>query len=287
MKKHVTSGPWTLEYTLDDGARIDRLAHKGYDLLTTAPRKFQKPVADYGAYELRPVYGYDDCFPSVERCRFPGLDWEVPDHGEVCWLQWQESEFVNGVTFSVCSKVLPLKLTRRVTFYESAVIWDFEVQNEGDKPLPFQHVMHPLMPLSEIQGFTMPVPRLVLDRSSKHPCEIGGPDGVSSLLMKKPAGTATMLFLVGVNEGKMSWTYKNGLRVNAEFPVDLFPSIGIWWNNVGYPDESGIRRDECAFEPVPGNSSALTEAHRDGLCLNVQPKQRFSWKIRWDVRENS
>jgi len=77
---------WFVRYAPSDGGRIGILRYKGIDLLTTAPDCFKPPLEDFGAYELRPVYGYDDCFPSVSACRYPGLTWEVPDHGEVCWL---------------------------------------------------------------------------------------------------------------------------------------------------------------------------------------------------------
>jgi hypothetical protein len=60
-------GRWTLDCSLADGARIGRLQFDGIDLLTRAPAAFRPPAGDYGDYELRPVYGYDDCFPTVDR----------------------------------------------------------------------------------------------------------------------------------------------------------------------------------------------------------------------------
>ncbi len=44
----------------DDGARIGRLSYKGMDLLTTPLEQKQVPAKDYGKFETRPVYGYDD-----------------------------------------------------------------------------------------------------------------------------------------------------------------------------------------------------------------------------------
>ncbi len=88
MKKAVKFGRWMIEYDLDNGARLNRLCFDKFDLLTTNPENFRPPSEDYGEYETRPVFGYDDCFPSVDQCNYPGMDWKIPDHGELCWLKW-------------------------------------------------------------------------------------------------------------------------------------------------------------------------------------------------------
>lgn len=58
----------------------------------------------------------------------------------------------------------------------------------------------------------------------------------------------------------------------------------MWWNNSGYPDEDNCRRNECAFEPIPGTSSKLTEAHDEGLALLVKPGTTFLWEINWFMK---
>jgi hypothetical protein len=283
MKKQLTSGPWLIEFTPEDGARLDRLAFEKHDLLTPEPKTFRKPRADYGEYENRPVYGYDDCFPSVESCLFPGSRWEIPDHGEVCWLKWSVGETANGVSFSTRSEALPVQFKRTMTFTDTSVEWDFEVYNTGKTKLPFQHVMHPLMTLDEIASVHVPDSQSVISGADNQNTGLRTSDEVQTFLLNRPVGTTNMLFVRGIQEGEMGWTYRSGLRVSAEFPVDLFPSVGIWWNHDGYPNEPGIERNECAFEPIPGSSSALSEAYREGLCLEVLPQQRFRWQIVWKL----
>ena len=65
---HFQSGSWRMECDLADGARIRRLRFQEADLLTAKPEAFRPPQADYGRYETRPVFAYDDCFPTVEQC---------------------------------------------------------------------------------------------------------------------------------------------------------------------------------------------------------------------------
>jgi hypothetical protein len=67
------------------------------------------------------------------------------------------------------------------------------------------------------------------------------------------------------------------------FPEKKFPTIGIWWNNSAYPDEEGCRRNECAFEPIPGMNSSLSDAFKQNMHLTVAPKEKYTWQIQWKI----
>jgi hypothetical protein len=70
-----------------------------------------------------------------------------------------------------------------------------------------------------------------------------------------------------------------GLKLRVTYAPDLFPTLAIWWNNGGYPNEAGLRRCECAFEPAPGKTTRLS----DGTTLAVEPGQSRSWQVVWEV----
>jgi hypothetical protein len=284
MKQKAQFGPWLIEFNLDDGGRLDRLAYNNINLLTVEPDKFQPPHADYGEYETRPVYGYDDCFPTVETCKFPGSDWEIPDHGEVCWLPWEVKKNSDVLTFIVTSKKLPAKLTRKMNFSRDKLIWSFSVENNGKDDLPFQHVMHPLMPLKDITNIELPDYELVYDDINKKALPLEGRQSIQSFILSQPSGSTQMLFLQHIKEGRMSWEYLNNLGIEAQFSKELFPSIGIWWNNNKYPDEENCRRNECALEPIPGSNSRLSDAFQEGTCLVVHPGEQFDWQIIWEIK---
>jgi len=277
---------WFVKYTREDGGRLDQLSYDGFDLLTTRSADFKSPDNDYGEYENRPVYGYDDCFPSVTECPYPESDWVVPDHGEVCWLPFKVEEETNGLLFSVKSQKLPLILKRKLHFTEYTLSWIFEVQSHGSETLPFQHVIHPLMPLNAVDGIESPGFESVFDDIQKRDLPLKSPDQLEKHLLNQPIGTANMLFLRSVEQGSLSIKFKGGPKLKMNFPHDLFPSIGIWWNNNGYPDEDGIRRNECAFEPVPGSNSSLEDAHKERSCLSVASGQQTSWRINWEIIKN-
>jgi len=283
MKKTFNFGPWLVEYTAEDGARLNRLCFNEYDLLTAEPKIFKAPSKDYGAYETRPVYGYDDCFPSVDSCKFPQKDWEIPDHGELCWLKWDTFIKTDSLVFTVKSKVLPLIFRREMIFSQNEINWNFEVKNEDDRIFPFQHVMHPLMRLDELSDFELPGFEKVYNAISHLNMELKNPLEVKEYLFNQGIGTANMLFIQNIKEGEMHWKYKNGINLKVIFPRKLFPGIGIWWNNSGYPDEDGCRRNECAFEPIPGLNSVLTDNYENKMCLSVSPGKIFKWQIKWRI----
>jgi hypothetical protein len=283
LRNKRTFGPWEIEYSPADGGRIDSLSYNKVELLTTELQNFHPPKKDYGVYETRPVYGYDDCFPSVDSCNYPGMDWKIPDHGELCWLSWDVKTDTSRLIFSVESKGLPISFMREMQFTDNELIWIFKVHNNGDKRLPFQHVMHPLMPLSEIIEINLPEFDLVFDEIAQKKTDLNHPEAIQTFLLNQPPGSTNMLFLNNIQKGLMAWKYRNGLGIEATFSEKIFPSIGIWWNNLGYPDEENIQRNECALEPIPGDNSVLTEAIKTGKHLSVKPGDTISWKIPWRI----
>jgi hypothetical protein len=283
MKKTFTHKKWLAQYAAEDGARLDRLSYDGFDLLTTAPATFKQPQADYGTYETRPVYGYDDCFPSVEHCVFPGLNWEVPDHGELCWLPWNSEQLPDRLLFTVRSPHIPVVFKREIRFSENTLTWDFELINEGTSDLPFLYVIHPLMPLSQVAELRFPGFKSVYDSIESKTINLKNPAEVETFLLNREKGTASMLFLQHIDDGRISLGFKNGLHLHIKFPSRLFPSIGIWWNNSGYPDEEGCRRNECAFEPVPGLSSNLADEYASETCPFIGAGQVLHWQFDWTM----
>lgn len=287
MKQKGQFDPWVIEYDPADGARIGSLKYEEIELLTTEPRTFTAPKSDFGVYETRPVYGYDDCFPSVNVCGFPKMEWKVPDHGEICWLPWEVREKTDSLIFEVKSQNLAVRFKRRIKFRKNQLIWAFSVENQGNEVIPFQHVMHPLMPLRNISDIHLPNFERVFDEIQQKYRHFHNPDSIRKYLLSQPAKTTHMFFLQNIKNGRMSWDYQNGLEVEAIFSKNLFPTIGIWWNNNGYPDELGCRRNECALEPIPGDNSTLSDAYEMHKHLEVNISETFEWEIIWKIRKKT
>jgi len=284
VKEKFISGSWLVEYTPEDGARLNRLSFNDLDLLSIEPKLFQTPAKNFGKYEMRPVYGYDDCFPSVDSSKYPLKEWIIPDHGEVCWLEWESFSEKNSLAFQVRSKALPVLFKREMNFRRTELKWNFKVKNIGDVPLPFQHVMHPLMKLDEITDIELPAFSSIYNETKHEKMDFQNPLEVKEYLLDQKPGSTNMLFLQRITEGKMKWKYKNGFILEVIFSEKFFPTIGIWWNNSGYPNEKGLQRNECAFEPIPGINSFLNDNYKNGTCLSVLPREELEWQVKWSIK---
>ena len=137
---------WHIEYIPDDGARIAALRYAGHDLLSSPPVSFRSPERFYGEYETRPVYGYDDCFPTVDPCLCPGGEYQCRDHGELCWQKWITE--INGNCLICSTDCLHPRVNfkRILRFERNSLIWRFEVTSLSEERSVFLHVMHALLP---------------------------------------------------------------------------------------------------------------------------------------------
>ncbi len=78
--------------------------------------------------------------------------------------------------------------------------------------------MHPLMKLDEITGVYFPGFQSVFSRTGNTYFDLKNTNEVQEFVLNQPLGTAKMLFLRQIKEGKMSWTYRNGLLLKVILP---------------------------------------------------------------------
>lgn len=279
-----TFGDWQVSCSPAEGARLSELRYGDLSLLVGAPANFHTPAREYGRYETRPVYGYDDCFPSIDACPYPGNSEEsVEDHGELCWLPWQVEATHDQLRCEVVSRRLPLRFMRMMAFAGARIDWEFTVENHGDVPLPFLHAMHALMPLDEVIGVELP--SFAEATEEMHGGLPRGTDtaAMAAHLLAIPRGRAEMIMLRGVASNGFALRFRSGRTLRVSYSRDLFPTLGVWWDNAGYPDEEGLQRIECAFEPLAGPSTSLERSFAFGKHQTALPRSVTSWNIRWEI----
>lgn len=280
-------GPWDLTVCPADGGRIESLRFEGRDLLTARPTDFRAPRGDFGRYETRPVFGYDDCFPTVDACPYPLGDAEIPDHGELCWLPWSVEPGADELVCRTRGGFLPVEFTRTLRFGARRLEWRFQAVNRGEKSVAFLHVMHALLPLDRVRSLRLPEYGSLWDEMNAADLGHRPPDELARELVKQGEGVARMLLLRGLAAGRAEIAFDTGLTVAVVFPHERFPTLGLWWNRAGYPAEPGCRRTECAIEPIPGTTSRLSDSHRDGVCLTLEAGQTLEWAVVWEVSRRS
>jgi hypothetical protein len=199
-------------------------------------------------------------------------------------MKWHVVPESNRLTCQVDCLNPKVVFTRTLEFQENSLKWIFEVINQTDVQLPFLHVMHALMPLEEIRSIELPGFCKIIDENTSKQLSLNYPENVAMNLLKMRSGTFAMLLLKGVNLGQIHLVFKKGLTLKISFNKYLFPTLGIWWNNYGYPNEDGRQRIECAFEPIPGSTSKLEQAFADGTFLKVEPRRNLKWEINWQIQ---
>lgn len=117
-------------------------------LVGPGTRSFQ-PVA-YGApFTEQDMSGWDEMFPTIAACRYPGPGEhngvDLPDHGEVWTMAWETiSGEKEAIELSIRGKVLPYRLTRRIHFSAPDILrLDYTLLNEGSERMPYLWAAHP------------------------------------------------------------------------------------------------------------------------------------------------
>ncbi len=274
-------GQWHIECLPEDGGRISVLRYDGYDLLTSTPDLFIMPKQEYGKFETRPVYGYDDCFPTVDQCVSPDQRITYSDHGELCYLAWTVVKSVNGLDCSAVCPVPQVTFNRNLSFRGNFLKWTFKVVNLTNSTLPFLHVMHPLMPLNEITDIEVASFKDVVNEYNPSGLSFYTPSDLKRQLLSVKKGDYLMVILKNTLKGRVKLGFRKGYNLIIEYDELMFPSLGIWWNNAGYPCGEGLERTECAFEPIPGTCSNLERSFREGVSLYAAPYGTVSWEITW------
>jgi hypothetical protein len=273
---------WHIEYIPDDGARITVLRYAGYDLLTQKPDGFRAPDRFFGEYETRPVFGYDDCFPTVDPCSWPGRKSDYRDHGELCWQGWETEVSDKSLIFTTDCLQPAVNFMRKLTFEGNRLTWRFEVSALSEDRSVFLHVMHALLPPDKISYLEIPECWNIFDEISSEKTGWKSSKELGEHLLSVQPGSFAMLLLREIDIGTVKLGFRNDLKLEIGFDNKLFPTLGIWWNNGGYP-QSGQLRTECAFEPIPGTCSDLSKSFKDGVYLSLEPGNTMCWEVTWTI----
>lgn len=133
------------------GAKIvslyDKRASREW-LLPPINRDFA-PVAYGASFVDQDMSGWDEMFPTIAACQYPGdsrcKGSTLPDHGEVWALPWQIGSTTNdSVTLFTTGRALPYRLTRTTRLLsDHRIRLDYEVVNTGSEALTVLWAAHP------------------------------------------------------------------------------------------------------------------------------------------------
>ncbi len=134
------------------GAKIVSLVdkHDGLEwIVGPMSGRFLQPVAYGASFTDQDMSGWDEMFPTIVACSYPGAGdrhgTPLPDHGEVWSLPWSAAPTREGeLALAVTGRALPYRLTRVARFIASdALQFRYTLQNLGDAPMPYLWAAHP------------------------------------------------------------------------------------------------------------------------------------------------
>lgn len=267
-------------------------------------------VRDRGAvFDAEVAWGWDECLPTVA----PGPDpmrrqATLRDHGDV-WGRHLSIEASSG------TQVLTTTLrgsaadgwsylfTRSLTVHDATVLAGYELENSGDRRLPFLWSMHPLLALEPgsrfhlpavtdvIAGFAAGAPAGDLLTSGRPPrigWPIPGAAGGGSHRLDLVAGVeardAAKLYAGPLERGLAAASTPDGSWLGLTWDVGLAPYLGIWSSNGGWPStDAGV--SQHALEPTTAPVDDLSQAIAADTAVWLDPRERRSWWVRLQVGE--
>lgn len=279
-------GDWEVCCDHDDGGRIGSIRWRGRELLTQphlVGGRFVAPTMDYGEYENRPVFGYDDCWPCIEACEWPGMGAKARDHGELVWLQW-ESRLDDGALIACANdKNGRWRFERRTLACDGALVFEYTCANTGDAPFPMSWAGHVLIPPTSVTALSLPeFGRARQDFPPGAKDELRSPADVWSYLQARSMGSATFLVIedvsghdLSVRVGDLNWRWSvEGISK---------PAIGLWYNRRGYPGSDNLARDEFGIEWMTSPACALSDVPRATDAVVLEPGTELSWRMKWEI----
>lgn len=134
------------------GAKIVSLLDRRGDfewLPGPMPGRPVRPVA-YGApFAEQDMAGWDEMFPTILACAYPGPGPQhgvpLPDHGEAWALPWAVTRAAAGeLSLTLEGRALPYRLTRTATLGQTdTLILRYTLENLSDDPMPYMWAAHP------------------------------------------------------------------------------------------------------------------------------------------------
>ena len=284
-------GDWEIECD-SAGGRLTRAAWRGRSLLTQPHLPggvFVAPDPKWGEYETRPVFGYDDCWPSLAVSAWPGRDRLVRDHGELCWLEWAVTAGADALQATAADPAGEWTFTRTLSCLGIALRFDFLCTNTGQRPLCMSWAGHALVLPASVHDLLLPeFERVRCDYPAESGRENEPADAaqVWPFLKALPRGEAVMLVLEHCQSPALTVLF-DGARWTMAIEGVERPSLGLWYNAGGYPPEPGLQREEFGLEWMLTPECALEQAAPSGTAIIVAPGEACCWAVIWSLEEHA
>jgi len=107
-----------------------------------------RPVAYPAPFERQDMAGWDEMFPTIVACPYPGPGPHhgvaLPDHGEAWQLPWSVAQSEGELRLTLTGRALPYRLTRAASLVApDTLCLRYTLENLADEPMPYLWAAHP------------------------------------------------------------------------------------------------------------------------------------------------
>lgn len=300
----VDTGAVSFSVLPELGGKIASLhdQRSGREWLWRHPRLPYRQVAPESSYvEAADTGGWDECFPTVDRCAYPEPPWRgaaLPDHGEL-WSQPVALDVSTTAEQLVLDalwhgRVLPYRFRRRITAQSGSGLLrcEYRVDNLGAHPLRHSYCAHPLIAVEPGMRLRVPdaarfhisvaQPAAIVRRDEllRFPFEVALGEHTMGLdvLPPRDAGIALKVWSEPLAEAWAALRAPDG-ELHLRWGGGEWSQLALWFNLGALGMDGGAAYYNLGFEPCIGAQDSLAAAVASGLAASVPAGGSQSWWI--------
>jgi hypothetical protein len=288
----------------DRGAKLVSLRSiaTGREWLWQDPARPVRPAGFGDDYAAHDISGFDECFPTIAACRYPGGGPELVDHGELWSRPWACEVGADDVTTRIGGVALPYEFRRTLSLPEPGTVHlDYTVRNHGSAGFAWLWSAHPLLAAEPGMRIDLPgQPELTKEFGLSN--RIGADDetgrkghldayvwpfvrgadaarnDLRRLDFPHPPVTDKVIAR-GLAEGRVALHASgDSERLTFRFDPLALPYVGVCVNMGAWPDPHTPGR-WVALEPATGGTDRLDEAFERGECGWLDRGGVATWRL--------
>ncbi|MBU5593365.1 DUF5107 domain-containing protein [Clostridium sp. MSJ-4] len=270
---------------------------KDFELLFQNKDEVYKRPKIYDAFENFDAAGFDDAFPTIDKCivSINDKNIEYPDHGEIWSGTFDYTIEGEKIILSYKSEILPYSYNKTLFLEKDSLICEYNIKNTGDFPIPCIWAFHCLVNCEEDMEIVFPRGTNLIE--NVHDSKYLGEEGtvhkypqtldlngevfdLSKVLPKSFNNTEKYYVKGKVNEGKCGIYYPSkDISYNIYYDEKKLPYLGFWIT------EGGFRGDyNCALEPTNGYYDDIIKSRDNNCTFTLKPGETLEFDIKIELR---
>lgn len=276
----LDTGALALTIIPELGGKISSLrdTRSGREWLWRHPRMPYRRVPHGAVYTAHAdTGGWDECFPSVAGCAYPGPPWQgtpVQDHGEL----WGQTAAVRldarAESVAIHTRwhgiLLPYSFERTIHLTAGAARLraEYAVGNPADTALRWIWSAHPLMAIEP--GMQLLLPPTARFHGTQFPADL-------ATLPGRDAGRALKLWSEPLDDGWATLRAHDG-EFRMRWDAALLPQVAVWLNLGAAGFDGGAPYYNMGLEPCIGAQDSLADAVTTyNLFEELPPRGTRAW----------